>query len=263
FTTPFSPTLTNNLMGWNSSGLRIKARTNTFLSSFVVNNQGRQDMVRLTDINNNTISSVSVPAGNTTYTANVSWPLTAGTSYNAVLDGAPDGNNGKWLSYSAFPQPSSRIEVDGSYGFGLLMTDNWFTFTSLKTACQCAPTPVVGPSLTNNLSGWSRSGLRIKALSNTTLTGFTINNQGKSDTVRLTDTVGNVLQTLTVVGGTNTQIRTVSWPLTAGTSYELTLDGGSLGNNGRWVAYTSWPTVNSPIEVDGSVDSGHNLQTQY
>ena len=53
---------------------------------------------------------------------------------------------------------------------------------------------IAGPPLTIPITGHTVSGLGFQALDNSTLTGFTFQNQGNADTVVLTDSVGNILE---------------------------------------------------------------------
>ncbi len=124
----------------------------------------------------------------------------------------------------------------------------------------CVPSTVTGPTLTTNISGWPSAGLRIKALKNTTLTSFVVNNQGAADTVSLTTTTGTVLQTLSTPASDTTYTATVAWSLTAGTSYDLILAGGA---NGRFVTYSSFPQSSTGLEVDDTVDQSQGLYTSF
>jgi hypothetical protein len=127
----------------------------------------------------------------------------------------------------------------------------------------CAPATIAGPTLTQAINGWPKSGLRLTALKNTVLTSFVVNNQGTADTVYLTDTLGNVINTLSVPASNKTYTATVAWALTQGTSYDLILDGGSSGNNGMWVSYSSFPQSTLGLQVVDTIDQSQNLQTAY
>jgi hypothetical protein len=118
-----------NVTGYPNAGLQIKADVNTTLTSFVVNNQGAADTVSLTDVSGNVLQTIPLPSGQPTYIASVSWPLTAGTSYNLILAGA---SNGRWAAAS-FPATDGSLEVDGTWGDGVVQSTFWFTFTSLQT----------------------------------------------------------------------------------------------------------------------------------
>jgi hypothetical protein len=50
---------------------------------------------------------------------------------------------------------------------------------------------IVGPNLPGLSNGFEVTGLEFKALTDSTLTGFTFQNRGKADTVVLTDANGN------------------------------------------------------------------------
>ena len=78
------------------------------------------------------IQSIALPASNTTYTASVSWALIASTSYDSILEG---GANGRWASYSSFPQSSTGLQVVATIDSSQTQQPSyWFTFTSL-TSC--------------------------------------------------------------------------------------------------------------------------------
>ncbi len=125
------PALTQNLSGWATAGLRIKALKNTTLSSFEFDNQGQADTLELTDTSGTVLQSITVPANTTTFTANVSWPLTSGTSYDLV---SVNGANGHWDNYSSYPTSSTSLEVDSVVGNGqTTYTTWWFSFQNIKT----------------------------------------------------------------------------------------------------------------------------------
>ncbi len=124
----------------------------------------------------------------------------------------------------------------------------------------CSPATIAGPSLTDNIGGWAKAGLRIQALQNTTLTSFVVNNQGAADVVDLTDTSGTVLQSIALPASNTAYTATVSWALTANTPYDLILEGGA---NGRWTAYSSFPQSTAGLEVVDTVDSSQTLQPSY
>ena len=125
---------------------------------------------------------------------------------------------------------------------------------------SCATFTIAGPALPNNISGWANSGLHLTAVTTTTLTSFTFNNQQKADTIQLQDSAGNVLHSITVPAGSPAALQlSVSWQLTAGQSYRLiSVDGG----NGRWVDYTSWPVTGGGLRVDGTWGGG-SLRTSW
>jgi hypothetical protein len=78
-----------------------------------------------------------------------------------------------------------------------------------------------GPTLNTNGGGWTTTGLGFTALTNSTLTGFVYQNQGAADTVVLTDAAGNVLDSVNTPSGTPSDPVSVSWALSAGSTYWL------------------------------------------
>lgn len=123
------PALDTNISGWPDAGLRITALENTTLTGFVVNNQGTADTVSLTTTTGTVLQTLAVPASQTAYSASVSWPLVQGTSYDLIL---ASGTNGRWVSYSSFPQSSTGLEiVDTVDDSQTLQPSYWFTFTNL------------------------------------------------------------------------------------------------------------------------------------
>ena len=80
---------------------------------------------------------------------------------------------------------------------------------------------IAGPTLGNNSFGWTVSGLSFSANVNTFLTAFTYQNQGQADTIVLTDTGGNVLQSVSTPGSSNSHVANVNWALTSGQTYWL------------------------------------------
>ncbi len=126
-----APTLTMAINGWPNAGLRLTALKNTTLTSFVVHNQGAADTINLTTTTGTILQTIALPANNTTFTANVAWALTQGTSYDLVLVG---GVNGMWNNFSSFPQSSTGIEVVDTVDTSqTLQPAYWFTFTNLAS----------------------------------------------------------------------------------------------------------------------------------
>jgi hypothetical protein len=68
---------------------------------------------------------------------------------------------------------------------------------------------IAGPALPF-ADGWAASGLEFQALSNTTLTSFVFQNQGKADTVVLTDTAGNILHSQSIPAAVNSYTANVN-----------------------------------------------------
>ena len=85
---------------------------------------------------------------------------------------------------------------------------------------------IAGPPLTLNDLDYFVSGLSFQALDNSTLTGFTYVNQDSSDTVILTDSVGNTLHSISIPAGMATYVASVNWSLTMGNTYWLLQTGG-------------------------------------
>jgi hypothetical protein len=112
---------------------------------------------------------------------------------------------------------------------------------------------ISGPTLDNNVGGWCNAGLVLRPSSNGTLVSFVVENQSNADTIRLRDASNNIIQTLSLPGGSSSYTATVNWMLTANTTYNLTLDGCS---NGRWASYTSWPTTSGFLSVLASWEGG-------
>ena len=80
---------------------------------------------------------------------------------------------------------------------------------------------LAGPVLTNAGGGWSVTGLSFSANVSTFLTAFTYQNQGQADTIVLTDTGGNILQSVSTPGSSNSHVVNVNWALASGQQYWL------------------------------------------
>ena len=118
-----------------------------------------------------------------------------------------------------------------------------------------------GPTLQNDIGGWPNSGLRITALQDTVLHSFTFNNQGQSDTIQLMDITTNTqIGSLYVTPTMSAYTVNSNWSLQSGHEYSLTSAGSS---NGRWVDYSSYPTQNANISVEGMSDQNQNINTAY
>ena len=79
---------------------------------------------------------------------------------------------------------------------------------------------IVGPNLPV-LGSFGVTGLEFKALTDSTLTGFTFQNRGKADTVVLTDINGIILNSISTPANTPSFAASVNWSLTSGNSYWL------------------------------------------
>ena len=143
---------------------------------------------------------------------------------------------------------------------------------------------IAGPALPEFGGNFQVTGLRFEALVNSTLTGFVYQNQGKSDTIVLTDTAGNILQSVNTGSGVPSLSVAVNWALTAGQDYfllqttdsnerygsfnqplpsdteiaiiksgtfadsiSLAVNDISFGNNQYWAAFNNISTTSAPI----------------
>lgn len=82
---------------------------------------------------------------------------------------------------------------------------------------------ITGPTLPNANGGWSYTGVAFTATTNAMLDSFVFHSQGAADTVILTDTAGNILNSISSSGG----FSDVNWGLTAGQNYLLLQVGNS------------------------------------
>ncbi|MDP7115044.1 MAG: putative metal-binding motif-containing protein, partial [Myxococcota bacterium] len=105
-----------------------------------------------------------------------------------------------------------------------------------------------GPALLDPIAGWDDAGLQLTALVDCTLVSFRFENQGNPDTVELLNTAGTVLDSVSVPLGEPLFEPVVNWALIGGQTYRLIADDP---DNGMWVAYTAYPTVNTHLQVDG------------
>jgi hypothetical protein len=105
---------------------------------------------------------------------------------------------------------------------------------------------IAGPLLTNSGSGWVYTGLEFQALQNTTLVGFTFQNQGQADTILLTDTAGNILNSIGTPALTPSYVASVNWSLTGGNSYFLLQ---SVASNELYVNFGQPLPSNSTLAI--------------
>jgi hypothetical protein len=80
---------------------------------------------------------------------------------------------------------------------------------------------IPGPVLNLDDGGWIYSGVGFTANVNSTLTSFTLQNQGAADTVDLVNPAGTVLDSVAIPAGTPSDTVSVSWSLAAGMQYHL------------------------------------------
>jgi hypothetical protein len=152
--------------------------------------------------------------------------------------------------------PQAVWSAAGQHQVQLTVTDPATTCAGSSmqdvTVAACAQ-PVGSQVFANSLSGYPGAGLVIVPSRNTSLTSFTMMNQGQADTINLTDASGTVLQTLSLPASTPTFVATVNWPLTANVTYHLV---SGLTNNGKWNSFTSWPVTGTSLSITSAWMSG-------
>jgi cysteine-rich repeat protein len=130
--------VTNPLSGWPNSGMQFTALTNSVLTQFAFNTQGKADTINLTRLSDaKVLYSVAVPATRVPAktTMSVRWSLDAGVAYGL----SNVANNGMYgpAPMGTLPATSSEgiIRVDRSFGTGpTSTTEYWVTYTDLH-AC--------------------------------------------------------------------------------------------------------------------------------
>jgi hypothetical protein len=85
---------------------------------------------------------------------------------------------------------------------------------------------IVGPTLNQYDSGYTVSGLAFVANADVDLTGFTFQNQGNADTIDLTDSSGDVLDSIDTPASAPSATMSVDWALTQGQTYYLLQTAG-------------------------------------
>lgn len=120
---------------------------------------------------------------------------------------------------------------------------------------------LTGPFLDTHNIGWDDTGLQITAQQDVTLTSFTFQNYGASDTIYLTDSANAVVQSFAFTGGgvETTSLISVNWALDSGQTYHLLSEDP---NNSKWT-FASFPQANSHISIDGGSSNNGVLYTQY
>ena len=93
---------------------------------------------------------------------------------------------------------------------------------------------ITGPTLSLPDTGHTVSGLGFQALDNSTLTGFTFQNQGHADTVSLTNGAGTILDSVSIPASAPSDAVSVNWSLTTGNTYYLLQTGGVNGLYGSF-----------------------------
>lgn len=104
---------------------------------------------------------------------------------------------------------------------------------------------ISGPGLTNPDFGWTYTGIAFTANVNSVLNSFFFNSQLQSDTVILTDTNGNILDSIVSSGG----LSTVNWALSAGQNYLLLQ---VENNNAMYATGSTAPILNTEIFLTDS-----------
>jgi hypothetical protein len=101
-------------------------------------------------------------------------------------------------------------------------------------ACAARADVIVGPTLSTP-EGYAYSGVGFTANVLTLLTSFTFENEGAADVVDLVDPLGNILDSVSIPAGFDSDVVTgINWVLAPGTQYYLlqTTQGNGL--------YTNW-----------------------
>jgi PKD repeat protein len=196
-------------------------------------------------------SSTTVGLGQpVTFTA-----TTQGLSYAWTF---PSGNP----AASAAASPVVMWSTAGTYNVSLSVSDANHCLASssqMITAEGCAAA-LSGPATFDQMTGGhSNAGIVIVPNKNTTLTSFTVGNQSMADTINLTDAAGTILQALAIPANTPVFQASVSWPLTANTTYHLVTQ---LPNNGRWTMAPAYPVAASSLAVTAGWMDGA-AQSQY
>jgi hypothetical protein len=91
-----------------------------------------------------------------------------------------------------------------------------------------------GPIFNQTDSGWTDSGVGFTANLNSLLTAFTFQNQGHADMVVLVDSLGNILNAVSIPAGTPSDTVSVSWSLTGGEQYYLLQTTASNASFSDW-----------------------------
>ncbi len=105
-----------------------------------------------------------------------------------------------------------------------------------------------GPTLmTENNNDMYGTGLQFVALQDVTLTSFVYDNQGKADTIWLTDSIGSILHEYESPESDTLHTIDVSWTLSQGVTYNL-IALHNFGTNGM-VGEIDMPTGNEHILV--------------
>jgi len=163
---------------------------------------------------------------------------------------------------STVQNPQAVWMTAGPHDVTLTVTDpaTMCTASTMQTiqvaACSA---PIDSPAFSQNTGGHANSGIVIVPSVNTTLTQFTVMNQGLADTAILTDAAGTTLQSISIPAATTTFVADVTWPLVAGRTYHLVTADPS---NNRYAPGVVYPIGNASLQVTaGWMDNA--AQTMY
>lgn len=117
--------------------------------------------------------------------------------------------------------PAMRIADCGDQ----MRSNNLLAAAAIAAACFVAGAAhagvIPGPALTLDGVNWTTTGIGFQALDNATLTSFVYQNQGQADTIVLTDSAGDILDSVATPAGTPSDLVSVNWSLSAGHQYWL------------------------------------------
>ncbi len=134
------PSLPFPIGNWDDAGMQLTALMDVTLDSFVFYNQGSADTIWLMDDSFSILETLSSPAGNTSYFADVSWGLDAGQTYYLLSD---QPSNGMWapVGDGYFPVSNDHIQMDGVRRGENLYTLWWFNYGSITTTTDNSVVP--------------------------------------------------------------------------------------------------------------------------
>lgn len=163
------PKLNLDGLFWIDTGLEFTARDNSFLTSFVYQNQGKADTIDLTTTSGAILDSLKTPKSEKSYKASVDWKLTAGDSYWLIQTKASNellAVYGKTLS----SDHDIKIAFVGSVGNTIhqVVTDAehysangyWVAFNNITTAAAAVPEPSTWALMLLGFAGLGFGGYR-------------------------------------------------------------------------------------------------------
>jgi hypothetical protein len=173
------PTLNQNATDMYT-GLMFTATVNSYMLSFIYQNQGAADQVELGLVSTNpangalyvssVVGTISVPSNTPSFIAsNLNWQMGAGSTY--VLVGEMS-NNAKFAFYSSYPTSDGQISIStGVFSADLVsiatQTDAWGGFNNIDTVSTPEPSSffLAILSAVTGFVGW-RGARRKKAAAN-------------------------------------------------------------------------------------------------